>query len=40
LNLNYQQSLNGSRYSFNVIFNFGQAGFEKYRNDYFSVQRL
>lgn len=39
-NLNYQQRLNVSRYSMNVIFNFGQEGFERYRNDYFAVKRL
>lgn len=39
LNLNYLTSLNEDRYNFNVIFNFGQAGFEKYRKDYFSIQR-
>lgn len=40
LNLNYQQNIVDSRYSFNFIFNFGQAGFERYRNDYFGVKRL
>lgn len=39
-NLNYRQTIVDSRYSFNVIFNFGQSGFERYRNDYFGVKRL
>lgn len=40
LNLNYMDSLAGSRYSFNVLFNFGDDGFQDYRNDYFRVKRL
>lgn len=40
LNLNYRESLVDSRYSFNVIFNFGDESFDRYRNDYFGVKRL
>jgi LPS-assembly protein len=40
LNLNYRESLVDSRYSFNLLFNFGDKSFERYRNDYFSVRRL
>lgn len=40
LNLNYSDRLVESRYSFNVIFNFGDESFERYRNDYFGVKRL
>lgn len=40
LNLNYRDGLLDSRYSFNVIFNFGDESFERYRNDYFGVKRL
>lgn len=40
LNLNYQQRLDIDRYSFNIIFNFGDDNFERYRNDYFAVKRL
>lgn len=39
-NLNYRQSLVDSRYSFNVLFNFGDDNFKRYRNDYFSMRRL
>lgn len=39
-NLNYRESIVDSRYSFNVIFNFGDDSFERYRNDYFGVKRL
>lgn len=39
-NLNYRESIVDSRYSFNVIFNFGDEKFERYRTDYFSVKRL
>jgi LPS-assembly protein len=38
--LNYRKDINVSRYSFNVIFNFGDESFERYRNDYFGVKRL
>jgi LPS-assembly protein len=38
--LNYRKSIVDSRYSFNVIFNFGDDSFERYRNDYFGVKRL
>lgn len=40
LNLNKRESLVGSRYSFNIIFNFGDDNFDKYRNDYFAVKRM
>ena len=40
LNLNYRQSLVDSRFSFNVLFNFGDDNFDRYRNDYFGVKRL
>lgn len=40
LNLNYRESLVDSRYSFNVLFNFGDEGFSQYRNNYFGVKRL
>lgn len=39
-NLNYRRSIVDSRYSFNVIFNFGDDSFERYRNDYFATKRL
>lgn len=39
-NLNYREALRDSRYSFNVIFNFGDESFERYRSDYFGVKRL
>ena len=38
--LNYRKSIVDSRYSFNIMFNFGDDSFERYRNDYFSVKRL
>ena len=40
LNLNYRQSLVDTRYSFNIMFNFGDESFDRYRNDYFGVKRL
>jgi hypothetical protein len=40
LNLNFEDRLVGSRYSFNIIWNFGQDGFDRYRNNYFGVKRL
>lgn len=40
LNLNYRESLVDSRYSFNIMFNFGDDNFDRYRNDYFGVKRL
>jgi LPS-assembly protein len=39
LNLNYRQSLVDSRYSFNILFNFGDDNFAQYRNNYFTVKR-
>lgn len=38
--LNYRQSIVDSRFSFNILFNFGDESFERYRNDYFGVKRL
>ena len=40
LNLNYRESLVDQRYTFNLLFNFGQENFSQYRNNYFGVQRL
>ena len=39
LNLNYRESLVDSRYSFNVLFNFGDDNFAQYRSNYFGVKR-
>ncbi len=39
LNLNYRESLVDSRFSFNVLFNFGDDNFAQYRNNYFAVVR-
>jgi LPS-assembly protein len=39
LNLNYRRSIVDQRFSFNIMFNFGDDNFERYRNDYFSVRR-
>jgi LPS-assembly protein len=38
--LNYRESIGYSQYSFNVMFNFGDESFGRYRNDYFGVKRL
>ncbi len=38
--LNYRKSIVDSRYSFNIMFNFGDDNFERYRNDYFGMKRL
>lgn len=40
LNLNYRESLVDSRFSFNILFNFGDDNFDRYRDDYFAVKRL
>lgn len=40
LNLNYRESLVDSRFSFNIMFNFGDDNFDRYRSDYFGVKRL
>jgi LPS-assembly protein len=40
LNFNYRESFVDSRYSFNIMFNFGDKSFERYRSDYFAVRRL
>ncbi len=39
-NLDYRRSIVDSRYSFNIMFNFGDDRFERYRNDYFAVRRF
>jgi LPS-assembly protein len=39
-NLNYRQSITNTQYSFNIIFNFGDDKFDRYRNDYFAVKRV
>lgn len=39
LNLNYRESLVDSRYSFNILFNFGDDNFAQYRTNYFGVKR-
>lgn len=38
LNLNMRESLVGNRFSFNILWNFGDATFASYRNDYFAAQ--
>lgn len=40
LSLGYRESLVDQRYSFNIMFNFGDDNFERFRNDYFGVRRL
>jgi LPS-assembly protein len=40
LNLNYQKTINLERYTFGIMFNFGDDRFERMRNDYFAVKRL
>ena len=39
-NLNVNQTIENTRYSFNILFNFGDDSFERYRTDYFAVKRL
>lgn len=39
LNFNYQQKINYARFSFGIMFNFGDDRFERMRNDYFAVKR-
>jgi LPS-assembly protein len=39
LNLNYRESLVDSRYSFNILFNFGDDNFSQYRSNYFGIKR-
>ncbi len=39
-NLNYLQSIVGSRTSMNIMFNFGDDRFDRYRTDYFAAKRL
>ncbi len=40
LNLNYRQTITDDRFSFNIMWNFGQDQFDNYRNNYFAVKRL
>ncbi len=40
LSLDYSERLGISRYSFNIMFNFGNDDFAAYRNNYFGVKRL
>lgn len=40
LNLSYQESIVGFRYAFNVLFNFGDDRFSRYRRDWFRMQRM
>lgn len=40
LNLNLRESLVGSRYSFNIVWNFGNEEFARYRDDYFAASRV
>ncbi len=40
LTLNYRESLLGSQYSFNVLWNFGDDGFQNYRRDWFRARPL
>jgi hypothetical protein len=40
LSLNYQESIVGFRYGFNVLFNFGDERFANYRRDWFRMQRM
>lgn len=40
LSLNYRESITDSRFSFNILFNFGDDTFSKYRNEYFAKRPL
>jgi LPS-assembly protein len=40
LNLNFRESIVDQRFSFNILFNFGDESFQRYRNNYFGVVRL
>lgn len=40
LSLNYRESITDSRFSFNILFNFGDEVFSKYRNEYFAQRSL
>lgn len=40
LNLNYQDSVVGKRYAFNIVFNLGNEEFKDYRRNFFSFNRL
>ncbi|MFP5459834.1 MAG: hypothetical protein ACLGG7_13945, partial [Bacteriovoracia bacterium] len=40
LNLSYQESIVGFRYAFNILFNFGDDRFSRYRRDWFRMQRM
>lgn len=39
-NLNYRKSIVDSRFSFNILFNFADENFSRYRNDYFGTKRF
>lgn len=38
--LNYRESLVDHRYTFNIMFNFGDDNFEQYKTNYFAMRRL
>lgn len=40
LSLDYQESIVGFRYGFNVLFNFGDERFSNYRRDWFRIKRF
>ncbi|HLT21849.1 MAG TPA: hypothetical protein VKZ84_00330, partial [Bacteriovoracaceae bacterium] len=40
LSLNYRESITDSRFSFNILFNFGDDTFGRYRNEYFARRPL
>ncbi len=40
LSLNYEEALTGFRYSFNVMFNYGDEKFQDYRRDWFRQQKF
>jgi len=40
LSFNYRESITDSRFSFNILFNFGDETFSRYRNEYFAQRAL
>lgn len=40
LNLNYRKTTADSRFSFNILFNFGDDNFSEFKTNYFSIKRL
>jgi LPS-assembly protein len=40
LSFNYRESLDDSRFNFNILFNFGDEEFQNLRNNYFALKRL